>query len=368
MSKGFASGGGFGAAAGGFGKAPAGGGFGGKAPAVGFGNAAGAGTGTGGAGFGAAAGGGGFGAKQPAAGGFGTSGGFGAPAGGGFGKTGGGGGFGTAGGGQAGPALGVNPYARPAGAAGAAVVGQYLLQWDNVYNADHPDCKFREFFYNMCTPGHSEQAVQRERQGPLLRGSAGCREEQWIVARRDNPDPENMYPAPVHFQVGLKARAAKQKEQVAEYHKHVNALLKSLAELRALQDENDDRYRRLLLEESMIEGRLLIAMARAEVLRQGGLKIGQERHAVGQRTDALRGRLAAASVALGELESLAVEGAETAADDAASAIAAAATPVTIKDWSRFVEANEGGIRKLQRVLREDMQVVRAILQRVEAAP
>lgn len=349
----------FGKAPGGFGAAAPATGFGAKAPATGFGAPA-----AGGAGFGAAAAPAtGFGAKTTGFGAAPTTG-FGAAPTTGFGaKT-------ATGFGAAGPqAPASNPYAKPAGSQGAAVVGQYLLQWDNVYNADHPECKFREFFYNMCTPGQGEHAIQREKLGPQLRGAPGCREEQWIIARRDNPDPERMYPAPVHFAVGLKQRATKQKQQVELYHKHVEHLLASLRELRSIHEDNQERFRKLVLEESMIEGRLLRAMCRAEALRQGGLKIGPERHSVAQRCEAATQKLQQLAQTLTDLEPLAQEGAEVGfTDETASAIAAIASTATIKDWSRFVELNEAGIAKLQRAIRGDARVVSTMLRRIDAAP
>lgn len=373
-------GGGFGAKApGGFGQAPAGGGFGAaKQPSGGFGGGAPA-----AGGFGQAPAAGGFGAGAKAPGGFGSgASGFGAAGGGGAGGFGGGaGGFGSAGGASGGfgggggggfgksaappPQLGQNPYARPAGSAGAAVVGAYLLQWDSAYNADHPECKFRDFVYTMCTPGHSEHAIIRERS----RFYTGPKDEQWIIAKRDNPDPERMYPEPVHFMMGLKDRALKQKAQIAEHHKFIDAMLKSLAELRAIQDENQDRFNKLVLEETMIEGRLLIALAKAEALRQTGLRIGSERHTVAQRADVLRDTLAGASAKLAELEAAALDGScGTAMDDAASVLAAAASTSQIREWARFVESNEKGISRLQRVVADDLKIVNSVLSRLESAP
>jgi hypothetical protein len=369
-------------AAGGFGGA----GFGAAAPASGFGVKTGGFGAAGGTGFGASAAPATFGAKTAGfggtagAGGFGggaTTGGFGQAPAAGFGAKGfgGGSGLGTTGFGQpaaAGAAnMNVNPYANPAGSAGSAVVGQYLLQWDNVYNADHPDCKFRDFVYNMCTPGHSEMAILRERRAPQSRGAVGCKEEQWLIARRDNPDPERMYPSPVHFMIGLKARATKQKEAVADYHARVDWLLDKLAELRSLQAENDDRYRKLLQEQSMVEGRVLMAMAKAEVLRQGGLKVGEERHRIAQRTEQLRGILEAMSQSLSDLESLALESttdAQNGVGDCASVIASSTQPATVKEWGRLIEANELGIAKVQRVVKEDSRILSTILQRIDSAP
>ena len=132
------------------------------------------------------------------------------------------------------------------GAAGA--VGNKLLHYDNVYNADHADCKFRDFVYNVCTTGQSEAAAQRERLLVTQRGGAH-KEEQWVVAKRDNPDPERMYPAPIHFQAGLLKRVESQRAHIeGPCHNYVDMLRQKMNELAALEASNAQRARKLRLE------------------------------------------------------------------------------------------------------------------------
>ena len=261
-----------------------------------------------------------------------------------------------------------------------SITGQYLLQWDNAYNAMHPDCKFRTFLYNMCTPGQSEQAVLRER----TRGGAGVKEEQWIQAKRHNPDPEKMYPCPTHFMVGLKYRVEKQKGTIELYHKHLGNISSQVSELKAIQERNAAKYKKLVLDQIMAERKLLAVVAKVEVMRQHGLRLGPEQHTVLDRTNKLLNEITApnkfkalhlelqSGLEAKQRKSRAVSKVVSGSSDVASGPAGKQRLVTshgtvdtnvLRDWAKFLDRMTSGLHALQQTLAKDLEDIAAATER-----
>lgn len=285
--------------------------------------------------------------------------------------------FGSPAGGAA-PAAGgaVNPFVM-SGASGAVgglgmagsggVVGSYLMQYDNVYNADHPECKFREFVYNLCTQGQSEQATQRERLLITNRGGA-CKDSQWLVAKRDNPDPSRMYPQPIHFQVGMKKRTEKQKEAIEHWHKALDNVLNKVLELASLQDRNAQRVKKLKLDELLIERKLLAALARAEGLRLRGEPLGQDKHSVLDRGLALRQVLHAPDRFAQRLRALEPvllhRGLTQAHGQGLAQLGSGLSPQQLDSWGKYLQQMEAAIARLQSTVHGDLQSIEAWVARL----
>ncbi|RNF04116.1 nucleoporin (NUP54/57) [Trypanosoma rangeli] len=367
------------------------------APAGAFGTATS--TATGGFGTAASTATGGFGtAANTATGGFGTAantatGGFGTAANtatGGFGTaastaT---GGFGVAGAGGFGVAADANNN-DPMRAAqnlqefgGQSTLGRYLLELDNAYNALHPNCRFRAFLYNMCTPGQSTMAVERERFITAQAGG-GCREEELLRAQERNPDPLRMYPTPVHFMLELKARVEKQQEAIAAMRKHVEALISKAEHFRQLDEANVAQCRELMLEQVMLQRRWYSLVKKVETLRRLGLPLGEEGR-IASIVKTLKLQLAAPGVykaALSELqpfldaESAAVasllrscpgeeEAREPAIPKEGGMLQRRTDPQLLKNWTRFAEHIQEGVEALVELLEKDTADMRAIRHRV----
>ena len=249
--------------AGGFGQPPAAGGF-GQPPAAG--------------GFGQPPAAGGFG-QPPAAGGFGQP-----PAAGGFPQPG-----GVAGGLQP-PGAAQMQQQQAVDAASQFGPGRYMIEVDQAFNALHPNCRFRTFVYSICTPGQSEQAEKRVRYGMRELGG-GAREEQWLVARRENPGPEKMFPVPLHFFPGLLARAKKQKTATESFEQQADIVKGGIQQLRRLSEENAAAFQRLAERKSLIEYNIVQMMAMIEAMRQSNLAAGEERHTVSVQVARLQQQL-----------------------------------------------------------------------------
>ena len=341
--------GGFGAApaAGGFGAAPAAGGF-GKAPVAGGFGAPAAAPAAGG--FGAAPA-GGFGAAAPAAGGFGKApgfgGGFGAPAAGGFGAA------------PAAPApvAVYSPDLNVADLSRHATIGRYLMQMDSAYNAMSADCKFRTFVFNMCPAGTS---ARNERYAYEVLGGK-FPERQWVEASRENPDPENMVPAPLHFMSGLLTRTDKQREMVTLLHKKADTVAEKAAQLRKLNAENANAFRNLKEKTTMLERQALLTLSKVETLRQRNLPLGEEKHKILGRAAWLRSQLNAPGsfkATLAEIEPFIGAGAIAAAGSSSGGAGTSGgadganggtfiDPVVLQSWARFLGEMEAGIARLQ---------------------
>ncbi len=261
-----------------------------------------------------------------------------------------------------------------------SITGQYLLQWDNVYNAKHPDCKFRSFLYTMCTPGHTEQAIARERAN-----NPGIKEEQWILAKRANPDPEKMYPQPVHFMAGLKQRALKQKQNVEELHRVADAIATKSNELAALQEKNASTHKKLMQDLVMTRRKLLAVTAKIEVLRQTGLQLGPEKHTVLERTNSLlmllnapnRFRALNSELQCGldsklrQMRTAAASAVLPASTDGRSGTGTVTQPrlvaargaidlEVIQEWTKFLDRMGGGLAAMQQTLHKDVDDLMAI--------
>ncbi|CCD15391.1 unnamed protein product [Trypanosoma congolense IL3000] len=362
---------GFGAPAG---KATTGGGF-GTSNTGGFGTGA-----TTGGGFGTGATTGGFGTSNT--GGFGTSntGGFGT------GATTGGFGTGATTGGFGGGMTGVSGRPTVMGAAQQSAVAcqsalaRYLLEFDNAYNAMHPNCRFRAFLYNLCTPGQSMMAVERER---LIYTAAGgdSREEDLLRAQQRNPDPVRMYPTRVHFMQELKARMDKQKEMLAAMLKHVDSLISKAEYFRELDEENGAQFSELVQEQAMLQRRWYTLLRKVETLRQLGVPLAEESR-IGGITNALSAQLAAPDMyrsALKELQpfldaesamvtslvrrhsAVATDGMErgTAANSGAL-LNNRVDRALMRDWVRYAERIQQGVESLNALLERDTRDMRAI--------
>ncbi|EAN84640.1 nucleoporin (NUP54/57), putative [Trypanosoma cruzi] len=393
--------GGFGTAAntaGGFGTAAnTAGGFGTAAnPTGGFGTAANTAGGFGTAanltgGFGTAANPtGGFGTAANPTGGFGTAantaGGFGTAANiaGGFGVTGGlgftaAGGFGAYAGAKNNNMVGMEQNIQEFGSQSTA--GRYLLELDNAYNALHPNCRFRAFLYNMCAPGQSTMAVERERFIAAQAGG-GCKEEELLRAQERNPDPLRMYPSPIHFMQELKARAEKQQEVITAMTKHVDVLISKSERFREMDEANVAQYRELMLEQVMLQRRWYSLLKKVETLRQLGLPLGEESR-IARIVKTLNLQLSAPGVyrtALSELQPfLDAESATVASllrsrpgDEAREPVVAKedgmlqrrTDPQLLKNWTRFAERIQEGVEALIELLEKDSADMRAIRHRV----
>ncbi|RNF27335.1 nucleoporin (NUP54/57) [Trypanosoma conorhini] len=299
------------------------------------------------------------------------------------------GGFGLAGAGGFGTYAGVNNN-NMLGAAqnlhefgGQSTLGRYLLELDNAYNALHPNCRFRAFLYNMCAPGQSTMAVERERFIAAQAGG-GCREEELLRAQERNPDPLRMYPTPVHFMQELKSRAEKQQEAIVAMRKHVDALVSKAERFRQLDEANAAQHRELMLEQVMLQRRWYSLVKKVETLRQLGLPLGEEGR-IASIVKALNLQLAAPGVyktALSELqpfldaESAAVasllrscpgeEAREPALSNEGGLLQRRTDPQLLKNWTRFAERIQEGVEALVELLEKDTADMRAIRHRVGA--
>lgn len=298
---------------------------------------------------------------------------------------------------------------------GAATAAQYLARWDSVYNAAHPNCHFRTFLLNMCPPGQSRLAVEREKWIGQGRGGGGPSEEVWLAAVRDNPDPENFFPAPVHFAFGLEHRQGLQLDQIHAAHTHVTNIKAKQEQLHELHEKNEQRLKSLVQQEALVERKLLLALSRAEVLRRSGIQISAaEEHDIQQKISAIAGALSGSTSSSYN----AVRGAGGGGDDldifdgseqyhakrnnrnnsnntvASSSIesrintlkrlvetqdAAAVTDEderlvrqlgqsvdaqTLRDWAKLLAVKDNAIRALQRVVRRDLEDVQAVVKRI----
>ena len=168
--------------------------------------------------------------------------------------------------------------------------GRYLTEVDQAYNALHPNCRFRTFVYSICTAGQSEQAEKRIRYGMRELGG-GAREEQWLVAKRENPDPENMYPEPIHFFQGLLNRAKKQQTTTEAIEKRAEYVKAKIMQLKHLGEENMAGYQRLAERKSLVEYNIVQMMTMIECMRQSNLAAGEERHTVSAQVAKLQQQL-----------------------------------------------------------------------------
>ncbi|KEG07768.1 nucleoporin (NUP54/57) [Trypanosoma grayi] len=266
-----------------------------------------------------------------------------------------------------------------------STLGRYLLEIDNAYNALHPNCRFRAFLYNMCTPGQSTMAVERERFIAAQAGG-GCKEEDLLRAQERNPDPLRMYPTPVHFMQEMKARAEKQQEAIAAMTKHVDVLLNKAERFRELDEANAAQYRELMLEQVMLQRRWYSVLKKVETLRQLGLPSGEESR-IASTAKALNAQLSAPGVyktALSELQPfLDAESASVASllrgrpgDESSDAAVTAKSggmlrrrtdPHMLKNWTRFADRIEQGVEALTELLERDTAAMRAIRHRVISA-
>lgn len=167
-----------------------------------------------------------------------------------------------------------------------SAIGRYLLELDSAYSALNPRCKFRAFVYNICTPGQGERAVERERYIAALAGG-GCKEEEWVLARDQNPDPENMYPAPIHFMQELLERAKKQEEAIGSFQKVVDTIVARTQRLKEIQEQNAAAQRKLELEHVMLQRRWLSLLRKSELIRLAGKPLSDEQQEIGSPVSAL---------------------------------------------------------------------------------
>lgn len=269
---------------------------------------------------------------------------------------------------------------------------RYLLELDNAYNALDPNCKFRMFLYNLCPPGTATDLMNKERITASLAlpsGKGGCREEDWIMAQRNNPDPENFYPCPHHFFQGLWPRVLKQKEYIDQYHVQLEAIEKKRNALSQIDEENTDQYHKLQVEQTMIERRWLAVTSKIETLRQLGIPLGEEKEAIldvaNQLLANLKGpgnlistvndleplieqeadRLAAKTA---ERQRMAQQASRNNAKGTSSssgglltsgAAASLLDPTTLKDWYVFLDRMQDGIEQMKRFVDTDLRDVQA---------
>ncbi|ORC84490.1 putative nucleoporin (NUP54/57), partial [Trypanosoma theileri] len=156
-----------------------------------------------------------------------------------------------------------------------SALARYLLEMDTAYNALHPDCRFRAFLYNVCTPGQSTLAVARER-AVAANAGGGCREEALLRAQAANPDPRRMYPTAVHFLQELRDRAGRQREVLNAMAAHANALAAKAQQFRELDEANAAQARELQLAQVMLQRRWYALLQMTETLRQIGVPPGDE--------------------------------------------------------------------------------------------
>lgn len=256
-------------------------------------------------------------------------------------------------------------------------LGRYLVELDNAYNALHPNCRFRAFLYNMCAPGQSTAAVERERFVAAHAGG-GCREEDLLRAQERNPDPLRMYPTPVHFMQELKARVEKQQEIIASMTKHADILVDKAERFRQLDEANAAQYRELMLEQVMLQRRWYSLLKKVETLRQLGLPLGEENRLAGTVKN-LSAQLLAPGVyktALAELqpfldaESAAVASllkcgpgdktSDPAVGKANGVLQRRTDPQMMKNWMRFAERIQEGVEALSELLEKNSADMRAI--------
>ncbi|KAG8344431.1 putative Nucleoporin complex subunit 54 [Trypanosoma vivax] len=280
-----------------------------------------------------------------------------------------------------------NVYQQDVGVHSA--LGRYLLELDNAYNALHPNCRFRAFLYNMCTPGQSTMAVERER---LIAAAAGggCKEEDLLRAQERNPDPFRMYPTQIHFMQELKIRAEKQQEMMASMSKHADALVKKTERFRELDEANAAKYCELLQGQAMLQRRWYSLLLHVETLRRLGTPLEEESR-ITNITSLLKAQLAAPGMykaALAELQPF-LDGeaasvasvvrsrssGEAAGDSAKATVAENSSallkgrvdPLLLKNWVRYAERIQQGVEGLYELLEQDTADMRAIRRRVSSA-
>ena len=169
---------------------------------------------------------------------------------------------------------------------------RYLVELDHAYDAVHPDCKFRTFLYNMCSQGQTEQAIEREKNTAAQLGGAGAREEQLILARGDNPDPNNMFPTATHFMVGLFQHGSKQKQALSLLMNNEDSLKRKVKELNDANMQNAAMWRDLSKNQILLERLIWDLTQQKEQIRLWGVPLaGQEKFNLEEQVVALKDKL-----------------------------------------------------------------------------
>ncbi|AAZ11109.1 nucleoporin (NUP54/57), putative [Trypanosoma brucei brucei TREU927] len=268
-----------------------------------------------------------------------------------------------------------------------SAVGRYLLEIDHAYNAMHPNCRFRSFLYNVCAPGQSIMAVERER---LIYAAAGgeCKEEDLLRAQQRNPDPVHLYPTRVHFMQELKNRVEKQKEILEAMSRHVDSLATKADHFRELDEANAAQYRELQQEQAMLQRRWYSLLMKVETLRQLGLPLAEESR-MGGIASTLSAQLSAPGMyktALTELQPFLDAESSTITsflrrNSVGGSEGAICTPsegvgtlrnnrvdqALLRDWARFAERIQQCVEGLSELLERDAADMRAIYQRVASS-
>ncbi|CCW65448.1 unnamed protein product [Phytomonas sp. EM1] len=262
-----------------------------------------------------------------------------------------------------------------------SAISNYLCEVDRAYNALDPQCRFRTFVFNVCGPGQAEGAIQRDRYLAHLHGG-GCSEEDWIQAILANPDPQRLYPTPLHFAQELQQRCSKQKEEIEALSDLIKTYTTDVEAIVALDKENQVKLAELKKEDVMLRRRWYTLLQKMETLRRLGRPDGEEGLLL-QRLQQMQQELSAPGRYRSALEQIQawleeegarrslrkrVEKNSTSPPDGEEQplLQVEVDRAIMEAWLKFTGQTQTGIEALHELLQKDTRDMRSVRNRITA--
>ncbi|WVQ83273.1 hypothetical protein IAT38_005412 [Cryptococcus sp. DSM 104549] len=119
---------------------------------------------------------------------------------------------------------------------------------ENAWNTNHPDCRFKYFFYNVVEEGTASR---------YGRPAGATDDAKWAKALRDNPDPNSLVPVLATGWADVKKRQQQQENLASVHQERIKEILAALAHTRQTSLASSIRLTNLQARQAQLVHRLI---------------------------------------------------------------------------------------------------------------